>query len=412
MRKYVVLLSAILMQTLLGGIYAWSAFVPALQNTHGLTAGQTQIIFGLTIAVFTITMVFAGRQLKRHTPRTISTIGAVLFALGYLIASRSGGSLLLLILGLAGISGMGIGACYICPLSTGIQWFPKRKGMITGLTVAGFGGGAVLLSSAANSLLAQGQDVLAVFGWIGLLYGVLLLMAAQGLRLPKGEAVPADSTRPAAANAVRFGNLWSDGRFRRLCLGIFTGTFGGLLVIGSLKPIALEAGIALSWAVWGITAFSAGNALGRVAWGWAYDRLGIVTIPVSLAFLGTTMLTLIFLPPIGWLFGLAALLVGFGFGACFVLYAAQVGSDFGPHTVGTVYPFIFLFYGAAGVIGPWMGGWLFDATDGYRTGLVSALAVLAIGTILFLRIEARSPRDQVAEPSVPAGSVPSRLPRL
>ncbi|NCC77951.1 MAG: hypothetical protein EOM08_16150, partial [Clostridia bacterium] len=52
--KWIVLCAGCLTQMILGGIYAWSEFVPLLTAEYGLTSSQCGIIFGATIAVFLI----------------------------------------------------------------------------------------------------------------------------------------------------------------------------------------------------------------------------------------------------------------------------------------------------------------------------------------------------------------------
>ena len=170
--KYIILLASVLIQTCIGGLYAWSAFVPALKKAHDLSTAQTQLIFGSLIAVFTVSMVVAGRLLSRVSPRWIAAAGGIAFGGGYWIASRSGGSFGLLLLGVGIVTGIGTGFCYVCPLTMCAKWFPERKGLVTGLAVAGFGGGAVVLSYLVEFFFSRGMGVLEVFGLIGVLYGI------------------------------------------------------------------------------------------------------------------------------------------------------------------------------------------------------------------------------------------------
>jgi OFA family oxalate/formate antiporter-like MFS transporter len=80
--------------------------------------------------------------------------------------------------------------------------------------------------------------------------------------------------------------------------------------------------------------------------------------------------------------------IGFGFGACFVVYAAQVAARYGLSAVAGIYPLVFLAYGAAGIIGPPLGGWLYDQTLSYRPAIVLTVGVVGIGiavTVWLLR---------------------------
>lgn len=396
--RYLILSAAVLIQLCLGGLYAWSNFVPALMADHGLTAAQTQLVFGCLIAVFTTAMVFAGRMLQRRGPKIVAIIGGTLFGAGYLIASFSDGSFPLLFLGIAVVAGVGTGFGYVCPLATGMAWFPEHKGLVTGVAVGGFGAGAVLLSAVTESLFARGMDVLEVFRWIGMTYGAVIVLAALIMRFPPERV---DSVvRPTPA----FGTLVRDPFFLAMALGIFSGTFAGLMVIGNLQLLALSSGVSTGVAAVAVSMFAVGNASGRIAWGWVSDRLGDRTVVASLGALAV-MLGLLGLlgPMVGTPVGTVAVagLVGFTFGACFIVYAARVAARYGADRIGGVYPLVFLAYGAAGILGPWLGGHLYDATGSYGLPIAISIAVVLVGlvgsTVLLRRSGAFDPpaRDTV-----------------
>jgi OFA family oxalate/formate antiporter-like MFS transporter len=162
---------------------------------------------------------------------------------------------------------------------------------------------------------------------------------------------------------------------------MFAGTFAGLLVIGNLQPMIEAAGVAPETATLAISAFAVGNAVGRVTWGWMADRLKAAAIPLSLAFLAVMVLIAKF--AMAWPIGAVAVstLLGIGFGACFVVYAAQTASHYGPAHLGAIYPLIFLAYGLSGLAGPWLGGWLFDRTQSYSGGLLLSFAILLVSIV-------------------------------
>ncbi len=387
--KYIILLASVLIQTCIGGLYAWSEFVPALTKSYGLSTAQTQLIFGVLIAVFTVSMVAAGRLLNRVGPRWIAAVGGLAFGSGYWIASQSDGSFVFLLLGIGIVTGIGTGFCYVCPLSMCVKWFPKRKGLVTGIAVAGFGGGAVLLSYLAETLFSRGMEVLAIFKFISILYGGLIVLAALPLHMPKGET--------AKRHPIEFHVLTRDLFFWGLALGMFAGTFAGLLVIGNLKPMILWAGVSSSFATSAISAFAAGNAIGRISWGWVTDKTGANAIPMSLAFLAVmVLLSWTFMATATGAIALSALL-GAGFGACFVVYAAQTASHYGADHLAAIYPLVFLFYGVSGLVGPWLGGLIYDKTESYSGGLLLSLVILLLstaGSLTLLGFFKRRRRDQ------------------
>lgn len=372
MKRALVLLAAVLIQTCLGGVYGWSTFVPALREEFGFSTGQTQIVFGLTIASFTVAMVLAGRLMAQWGPRIIGLIGGILFAAGYLLAARSTGDFPHLIVGIGLVAGASIGFGYVAALTTGVQWFPRHKGLVAGVAVAGFGAGAILLSSLVPRLLRDGWPVLEIFRGIGWTNGLVVCTASLFLFRPP-------RTEPGMPDAVAPQNLHRSPLFRSLIVGIFSGTFAGLLVISNLTSIGMDAGLTADAANLAIGFFAIGNAAGRIGWGWISDRVGYRAIPLSLLLLGAVLGLLLGArsSPVG--FPAASLLAGFGFGACFVLYAAQVASHFGAGAVARIYPLVFLAYGLAGATGPWMGGYLFDVTSGYDLPFTVAMVILGIG---------------------------------
>lgn len=371
MQRYWILAASIVMQMALGGVYAWSTFVPQLRAEHALSGAQAGLIFGTTIAVFTVTMLLAGRKLEQIGPRRMAIAGALCYGSGYLIAGYSTGDWPWLWLGIGVVSGLGIGLGYVCPLTTCVRWFPDRKGMVTGLAVAGFGGGAIVLSEVAEHLMQRGGSPLDVFRLLGYTLAAIIASCALALRFPP---VPAAAAAPAPPTR----DLARDPHFRRLVVGMFAGTFGGLLAIGHLKPIALVAGLSSGAGALAVSSFALGNALGRIVWGTIHDKLGYRAIPASLAFLAFVLLGLL-VTGVAWRFIGASLVAGFGFGACFVVFAAEVASAYGVAHVGRIYPKVFLAYGVAGITGPLAGGWLYDLTGAYVFPVATAATITALG---------------------------------
>jgi len=385
-RRVLVLIAAVLVQSCMGGIYAWSAFVPHLREAHGFSAASMQLVFGTCFLVFTVSLLVTGRLLDRSGPRPLMVASAVLLAGGYLIAAAAGGSWFLLWLGIGVVGGLGIGCGYLCPIATAIRWFPAHKGLVAGLAVAGYGGGAILLANLAEHLLARDWSVSRIFVLVGATYGPVLLLAGMLLFTPPDAGEEQTVT-------FRRRDLLHDARFWKLFAAMFCGTLPGLMISGSLKPLGLWFGLGAGAAA-AISTFAVGSALGRVAWGWVHDRLGgrratlcaLGAIAGSVAVLagaGATVPT----------FVTAALLAGFCYGSSFALYPAQVAEVYGARVVGTVYAVVMLAHGLAAEVGPGTAGWLFDVTGSWFPGLALSFVVALAGLVFFAR---RSAGDEVA----------------
>ncbi len=221
------------------------------------------------------------------------------------------------------------------------------------------------------------MPVLNAFGLVGSTYGSAALAAALFLRLP-------DAAGAAAQRLLPLRVLFASSEFRALAAGMFAGTFGGLLVVGNLGPMGLAAGLPAKSAILAVQVFAAGNAAGRIGWGWLYDRFGRRVLPVSLLAILVAILALSAAETSGWFLALAAV-AGFCFGACFVVYAAQTASVFGAARLASVYPIIFLAYGLAGLSGPATGGAVADRTGSFGGAVALASVILALGALAVWR---------------------------
>ncbi len=374
MKKYLTLVASVVIMLCVGGVYAWSIFVPPLRADYDLTTAQTQIVFGFTIAVFAIAMILAGKMEKKHGARLTTFVGVILFVAGYLTASLSHGSFAFILAGIGILSGAGIGFCYLSALVSPVKRFPEKKGIVVGLSVAGFGGGAILLSRIAGILLENNVDVLDIFRRVGLLYGLIILISLCFLP----AIVEREGSKEVPGRSVR--DLVRDRRLLGLFLGMFAGTFAGLMVVGNLKPIGLSFGVAESRATLGISLLALGNMVGRVLWGYISDRMeGKTSIVLALSFLSAATLALLVVSWHGMLFLIVALAIGIGFGSNFVLYAREVSHIYGVENLGLIYPYVFLAYGLAGLSGPAIGGRLFDMTQAYTLAIIVSVVVCVVG---------------------------------
>ncbi|MDA3817732.1 MAG: MFS transporter [Prolixibacteraceae bacterium] len=355
---------------LIGSVYAWSMFVPSLTFDYGFNAFQTQLVFGTIIATFTLSMLFSNRLQQFLSARGMYFMSAFLFGGGYFLASFSEGDFFLIFLGIGLMSGVGTGLGYMTSIALPVKWFPENKGFITGLAASGFAAGSIGLTFWAGWLLNNGIGVFAVFRLIGLIYGAIILVLA--LFLPRNSSRILATIKPLKLNH----SLW-------LFVSMFFGTFAGLLVIGNIKLIGAgrftEDQLSMA-----IVVFSVSNLSGRLFWGWLSDKkkvMLLLTIALLMQGFGTLMVGIMEWPLI--LFMIFVLFIGAGFGANFVLFAHETARVFGVSNLSRIYPFVFLGYGLAGIVGPVTGGALFDTLGNFEVASVISFVVSLMGILAF-----------------------------
>ena len=378
LKGYLTVVAAVITMLVLGTIYAWSIYVPRLISEYGYSTGQTQLIFGVLIGIFTVAMVIGRPLLGRWGPSKLAMVAAIIYGLGYIMAGISGPGFGIMLIGLSLLAGVGTGLGYLISISIPVEWYPNRKGLITGLVSAGFGGGAIIESLIVGRFLAEGTELTRIFFVMGMVKGILLLSASFFFRRP--------ATQETISALMPLGRLIKDIRFLRLFFGIFIGTFGGLLIIGNLKPIGGQYPIDETILVLGITVFSIANFMGRLFWGWLNDMVsGKILMPLSLilAAIVTLMIGLFALDSVFYL--TMAFGAGFSYGANFVIYAKETAQIYGLENLGKIYPLVFLGYGISGIAGPYTGGWLNDLFGSYQSAMLVASALCVFAFVGMIR---------------------------
>ena len=367
MRKYSVLIAAILVNICLGGIYAWSIFVPELVKHYGYNTTQTQIVFGTIICLLTLTILFTGRLENILGPRLMIVICGLLIFTSYTAAGHSGANFLFLWLSYGVTTGIAIGFGYACVLAVIIRWFENRKGFACGMVVAGYGFGAVILSFISQMFLNRGWDVMSIFKIIGIIFGIAILICAIIIKNPAGYS------SKAVVATIKYRHIIRRPRFYILAITTGLGTFPGLMILGNLKPIATSFGYKSSVAVLAISLISIGNALGRVAGGAMHDRFKASTIKTVLLMISLSSLLLLAGGAAGWAFFLAVIMfAGISYGGMIANIPSQVADEYGHENFGMIYPIVFLVHGITALFAAPIGGYIYDKYDTYRPAILIA----------------------------------------
>ena len=129
---------AFLMHLSVGTIYAFSLFVKPLSAYMGYSEFQIQEAFSLAIFFLGMSAAFAGRMVEKNIHKS-SLIACICFSLGMIgtglfIQFTSGIIALLGIFLCYGcIMGIGLGIGFLTPVKSLMLWFPKQKGLATGI---------------------------------------------------------------------------------------------------------------------------------------------------------------------------------------------------------------------------------------------------------------------------------------
>ena len=366
-KRWFIAIAAIVMQLCLGTVYAWSVFKKPFMTAHGWGETETQVTFMICIGMIGIAAAFGGTLVDKKGPKFVATIGGILFGIGTLLAGLADqiGSIWLLYLGFGFIAGLGNGFGYITPIATLIRWFPDKRGLVTGLAVMGFGGGAFFMGKIAPPMVISMGVAQTFYIW-GVIFLVLVTASAQLFKNPPKGWLPAGFTPKAtgvsAAQSFTFDEAVKTPQWWMLWTMLFLNVSAGLGLISQLSPMAqdvikktdpLIAGAALALAGGSILAYaSIFNGLGRLLWAWTSDAIGRKNVFIIMFI--TQAVLYILLPQIDnkLIFTVVACYLLACYGGGFATMPAFAADSFGPGYIGKVYGIMLTAWGAAGIVGP------------------------------------------------------------
>ena len=277
---YVVVVAAFFIMVLMWGVFfTFGIFFKPMLTDLGWTRAVTSGAFAVFWIIQGLLAIVMGRVNDRLGPRIVISVCGFILGLGYLLMSQTS-ALWQLYLFYGVIIGTGMSGAFVPLTSTVARWFVKRRGMMTGIVVAGSGVGGLIAPPLANWLIS-------IYDWrisyiiLGSIALVAVILVAQFLRrdpaqmglTPYGESkeetglkggTKAFSLREAAS-VRQFWLVFS----MYFCLG-----FAMFTILVHIAPHATDLGFSAATAANILAAAGGGSVIGRLLLGGAADRIG------------------------------------------------------------------------------------------------------------------------------------------
>jgi OFA family oxalate/formate antiporter-like MFS transporter len=390
--RWGIALAGIVLQVVLGSVYAWSVFRTPLTRQFHWTISAVTLTFTICILVLGFAAFLGGLWLSKVGPRTVAITGTFLYGLGTCLASFSADRLWVLYLTYGVVGGIGLGFAYIVPVSVLVKWFPDRRGLITGVAVGGFGAGALITAPVATHLIAS-VGVLRTFALLGIAYAVLGVLASLFMRNPEKGWVPEGWTPPELFKAQRavadhtLGEALRTWQWWALWAILFLNTSAGISLISQESPVFQElAKVSVAVAAGMVGIVSIGNAVGRVSWAWVSDLVGRRATFIVVFLLQVALFW--FLPHVGSaaMLTTVAFLILMCYGGGFGTMPALTADYFGSANVGPIYGLMLTAWGAASAFGPLLVAHMRQSHGNYTSAFHALAFVVLIATILPIAI--------------------------
>lgn len=366
------------------GNWAFGAFVKPLEADFGWSRGQTSVASSAGLFAIGVASPVVGWWVDRWGPRSAILTGSVLSAIGFvsLSAIQDLWQFYVLYTATAFVRTM---TTYIPLLTLVARWFPENNGRAMGIVMAGLGFGGVIFAPVAT-LLIETLGWRAAYAALGAIFGAYFLPAA--LFAMRERVLPACS--PTTAATVEEARSWG------LAAAVRSRAFWLLNLAISLMWVSQVGFMAhaqpfFEWrdftpgvaaVVVGLAALLA--AAGRLGAGVVYDRLHQPrTFALAACICGSAALAVLVWSTHPAAIAIFLVLWGVGSGGSAILPPVLTSAGYGTRNIGTLLAFTEVTGSAGSVLGPLLGGVLFDSSGSYTPAFLTYVAVFAVTGLCF-----------------------------
>ncbi len=388
LNRWWIAVAGVCMQMALGAAYAWSVFRIPLTRQFGWSITEVTWTFLISWFFLGCSTVVGGLWMKRRGPKMVAIVAGLLWGGGVFLASFSADRLWWLYLTYGVIGGIGLGMGYIVPITVLVKWFPDRRGLITGIAVAGFGAGALFSAPAAGWLILH-VGLMPTFGYLGAAYAIVAVVSGAFMRNPPEGWTP-DGWKPSASQISQrsdrdysLGEALGTWQWWAICALMSINTMSGLSIVTQASPIFQEMGKAsAATAAFWVGIIAIGNGAGRIMWSWisdlttrkaAFFLMYLVEVAVFWSYHSIHTLSILVV---------ATFVVAMCYGGAYGITPAFAADYFGPRDVGSIFGLMMLPWAFAAVLGPLLFAYLRQISGNYVESLYLIAGLMTVALIL------------------------------
>lgn len=346
--------------------------------------GRSEVALSFAASMLGLSLVspLVGRWMDRYGVRRVVLVSAVLFALATAGMALQPGNLavwviLSIIIGMTGAATSVLGYLSIMP-----QWFDRRLGLATALSMCGLGVGAVILPAAAQHMVMHSgwRMAYAGLGAGALVLGVAAYLLLREHRVEAGPRGAADAAGMPFGQALRSYRLWA------IWVAFTLVSAATIAINPHLPAMVADKGFTPAAAARMASMVGLGLLLGRLVTGLLLDRIHAPYVAVAFFAAGCCGLLLLRDSHDYSVLLLASALVGLTIGAEGDLVSYLIRAYFGQRSFGALYGIAFSGFGIGAVAGPVCMGLYYDAHKQYGLPLVIMCCMLVLAAALLLSL--------------------------
>jgi MFS family permease len=347
-----------------GAMLSLSIFLQPMAEAMGWSRAGISTAATLNWLCMGIGTFLWGALSDRYGTRAVVLCGGVLLGLGLGTASQAAtlGQFQLLFGVLVGVA---TGSLYVPMTATTTRWFTAHRSLAVALVSAGLSLGSSVMGPFARWMISayDWRTAMLVLGEISLL---VIVPASLLVREPPAARAGAGATTVGAeGQEFTVGQALRTPQFAAIALAYFACCAAHSGPIFHMVTHAIDHGIPVMAAATVLSVAGLASLSGKIVCGLVADRVGAKrTLLVGLAIQAVSVSLYVFTGDLVSFYGLA-LMFGFAYGGVMPLYAILVREYFGARIMGTAFGAV-AFVSTLGMsLGPWAGGWLYDAMGSY-----------------------------------------------
>src|SRR5467141_2154697 len=306
-----------------------------------------------------------GALSDRFGTRAVVLLGGVLLGFGTVMASQAT-TIGQFQVYFGAIVGFAAGSLYTPMTATTTRWFTRHRSLAVALVSAGLGLGSTTTAPLARWIITNydwrtAMLVLGDLAWLVIIPSALLVREPPAL--PSAAVAPA--TAVAEGPELTVAQALRTPQFAAIALTFFACCAAHSGPIFHMVTYAIDHGVAAMAAATVLSAAGLASLGGKIVCGLVADRVGAKRVLVTGLALQAVAVSLYLFTRETASFYALALMFGFAYGGVMPLYAILVREYFGERIMGTVFGAVAFVSTLGMALGPWAGGWLYDALGSY-----------------------------------------------
>lgn len=380
-----------------GLIYAWSVLASPIKAFF-IEWSSTQLSFTFTVCMifFCLGGLITGLLSEKIQPKIMLKLSAILFLVGFFIASGAK-SITALYIGYGVIAGLAAGFAYNSVIGSITKFFPDCPGLISGILLMGFGFGSFLIGKVYQGVTPSGagmENWRTSFLVFGIVLFFIMFASSFFIRKPTEKELKEitkdmkikNKKNEASSIEVKPNEILKKPSFWTYFIWATLLSAAGLAIVSQGSGIVVEVGTMVSAGTVStvVGLISIFNGIGRVIFGGLYDKIGRMKTMLlnNLLFLVAIMVLMVALKSGEFtLIIIGFIITGLAYGGVTPTNSAFINDFYGSKNYSTNFSLVTMNLLIAS-FGSTIAGYLYDISSSYFTTLIAMIIAVICGSII------------------------------